>query len=100
MSMVGFDYDEETRITRRIAVPRPSWHDFSRYFGRWANFKLLFGAAYSWFAIDVTFYGLGLNSPTLLEHVLFGPDSDPGIYRKLHNVSAVNLILAVAGLIP
>jgi hypothetical protein len=95
-----FHYDDE--ITRRITVPRASWGDFSTYFSKWDNFKPLFGAAYSWFAIDVSFYGLGLNSPTLLENVVFGTPTGGklGIYDKLHNISAVNIILAIGGLIP
>jgi len=38
---------------QRIEAPRATLADFRAYFGRWKNFKVLFGCAYSWFALDV-----------------------------------------------
>ncbi|KIL58048.1 hypothetical protein M378DRAFT_346138 [Amanita muscaria Koide BX008] len=90
---------------RRVAAPKASWSDFSRHFGKWENFKLLFGAAYSWFALDISYFGLGLNSAIILSAVGFG-SPDPKVtgtlkyYQNLYNVSVGNLILSVAGLIP
>ena len=46
--------DEDTPI-QRIRVPKASWADFRAYFGQLKNFKILFGTAYSWFALDVRF---------------------------------------------
>lgn len=45
--------DEDAYI-QRIQVPKASWADFRAYFGQPKNFKLLFGCAYSWFALDVS----------------------------------------------
>lgn len=39
----------------RTPAPKASWADFARYFGQWKNFKIIFGTAYSWFALDVSF---------------------------------------------
>jgi PHS family inorganic phosphate transporter-like MFS transporter len=39
--------------TERTDAPRASISDFKRYFGRWKNARILFGTAYSWFALDV-----------------------------------------------
>ena len=39
---------------RRADVPKATWVDFSRYFGKWQNGKVLLGTAYSWFALDVS----------------------------------------------
>jgi PHS family inorganic phosphate transporter-like MFS transporter len=44
--------DEDAHI-ERIKVPKASWADFRAHFGQLKNFKLLFGASYSWFALDV-----------------------------------------------
>ena len=44
--------DEDATI-QRINVPKASWADFSAHFGQLKNFKILFGTAYSWFALDV-----------------------------------------------
>src|SRR6267378_2339546 len=38
---------------QRIDAPKASWADFNDYFGQAKNFKILFGSAYSWFALDV-----------------------------------------------
>ena len=38
---------------QRIDTPKASWADFKNYFGKRENLKVLFGTAYSWFAIDV-----------------------------------------------
>jgi PHS family inorganic phosphate transporter-like MFS transporter len=38
---------------QRIDTPKASWADFAAHFGQLKNFKILFGTAYSWFALDV-----------------------------------------------
>ncbi len=37
----------------RSDAPKASIRDFKQYFGRWKNARILFGTAYSWFALDV-----------------------------------------------
>lgn len=112
--------DEDAHI-QRIQVPRASWSDFAAHFGQLKNFKLLFGAAYSWFALDVrlklllfsvrsspspqiAFYGLGLNSSIILTTIGFGgPFSKvpvEAVYQNLKAIAIGNLILSAAGLIP
>ncbi|KXN85147.1 Inorganic phosphate transporter PHO84 [Leucoagaricus sp. SymC.cos] len=93
--------DVDVAIVRADA-PRATWGDFARYFSQWENFKILFGAAYSWFALDIAFYGLGLNSSIILEAIGFakvGPGTE-GLYDNLSNICKGNLILSAAGLIP
>ena len=46
------ELDEDAHI-QRIRVPKASLADFRSHFGQLQNFKVLFGAAYSWFALDV-----------------------------------------------
>lgn len=41
-------------LVQRVEAPRASWADFRAYFGQIQNFKVLFGCAYSWFALDVS----------------------------------------------
>ena len=106
---------------QRVDVPKATWVDFARYFGKWQNGKVLLGAAYSWFALDVrwrcrlffvhwlvhvqvAFYGLGLNSSMILHDIIsFGggtPKDTQGFYHKLYDTCLANLILSVAGWIP
>lgn len=47
---------------QRIDAPKASWADFKGHFGKWENFKVLFGTAYSWFAIDVCLFLLSRHS--------------------------------------
>lgn len=66
--------------------------------------KVLIGTAWSWFALDIAFYGLGLNSSIVLTTIGFGSSAtgtpQHKVWQNLHNVSVGNIILAVGGLIP
>jgi PHS family inorganic phosphate transporter-like MFS transporter len=90
-------------IVQRIEAPKSSWADFRSYFGQWSNFKILFGTSYSWFALDIAFYGLGLNSGIILQAIGFGTPPTKGtrgVFDNLTNIAVGNLILSAAGLIP
>ncbi|KAG2358434.1 phosphate transporter [Suillus spraguei] len=96
--------DEDAQV-QHVAAPRASRADFAAYFGKWKNMKVLIGTSYSWFALDIAFYGLGLNSSIILTAINFGsPTGDKTsalyVYQNLYNVCVGNLILSVAGLIP
>ncbi|KAJ8589849.1 phosphate transporter [Rhizopogon salebrosus TDB-379] len=96
--------DQDAPVLRAKA-PRASRADFAKYFGQWKNMKVLIGTAYSWFALDIAFYGLGLNSSIILTAINFGSPTGNKttslyVYENLHNVCVGNLILSVAGLIP
>lgn len=94
------------RNNERAELPKASWTDFGRHFGQWSNGKVLLGTAWSWFALDIAFYGLGLNSSTILTTIGFGSATSKtatfghNAYTTLHNVAVGNIILAVGGLIP
>ncbi|KAG8728382.1 Inorganic phosphate transporter pho84 [Ceratobasidium sp. 423] len=99
-----YDVDADAVINRGRA-PKASWADFKRHFGQWKNFKLLFGMAYAWFALDIPFYTLGLNTPSMLKSLNFKSKdcSDYNLansYDILFGISSGNLILAAGGLIP
>lgn len=88
---------------QRAAAPKASWKDFCAYFREWKNFKVLLGCAWSWFALDIAFYGLGLNSSIVLKAIGFGSSAEKGtrgVYKTLYNISSGNLILAIGGLVP
>ncbi|KIK45244.1 hypothetical protein CY34DRAFT_801868 [Suillus luteus UH-Slu-Lm8-n1] len=90
---------------QRVAAPKATRADFATYFGQWKNMKVLIGTAYSWFALDIAFYGLGLNSSVILTAINFGSPtgnktSSLYVYQNLYNICVGNLILSVAGLIP
>lgn len=94
------DADRVRGIKSSIALktPKASWHDFFSFYGKWKNGKVLLGTASSWFLLDVAFYGLGLNSSTVLTAINYG--TGPNVYRILYNLAAGNCILVCAGAIP
>jgi len=88
---------------QRADAPKATWADFSAHFRKWENLKVLFGCAWSWFALDIAFYGLGLNSSIVLTAIGFGTPPTKGtlgVYENLHNICVGNLILSAGGLIP
>ncbi|TCD61653.1 Inorganic phosphate transporter pho84 [Steccherinum ochraceum] len=96
--------DPDARI-EKVQAPKATWSDFRKYYSEWKNLKLLIGTSYSWFALDIAFYGLGLNNSVILQAIGFGaPDKslkgNAAVYQNLWNVSVGNLILIVAGLVP
>ncbi|KAI6037689.1 major facilitator superfamily domain-containing protein [Pisolithus marmoratus] len=96
--------DEDAPI-QRVKAPKASWADFRAYFSHWRNLKIIIGTAYSWFALDIAFYGLGLNNSIILTAINFGNPSaakntSAYVYENLKNICVGNLILSVAGLIP
>jgi len=97
------DVVQQLRITERIKAeivqpPKASFKDFISHFSKWKHFKILLGTAGSWFMLDVAYYGLGLNSATILQTI--GYASSKNVYNSLFNKAAGNLILICAGSIP
>ncbi|KAF8273359.1 phosphate permease [Lactarius quietus] len=95
--------------TERTDAPRASLPDFKRYFGRWKNARILFGTAYSWFALDIAFYGLGLNSSKIFDAGILaalglGSNTSTGtprdVYNNLHDTTVCTLIVIASGLMP
>jgi PHS family inorganic phosphate transporter-like MFS transporter len=51
----GNSYVDPDAVVQRVQAPKASRRDFVEYFSKWENFKIIFGTAYSWFALDVSF---------------------------------------------
>ncbi|GJF00063.1 Inorganic phosphate transporter [Phanerochaete sordida] len=101
----GTYYVDPDAAIERVQAPKASKRDFLAYFSKWQNLKVLIGTSYSWFALDIAFYGLGLNNSIILNAIGFGsPDKSltGGLkaYTNLRNICVGNMVLSVAGLIP
>ena len=81
-----------------IAPPKASFVEFWKHFGQWRYGKILIGTAGSWFMLDVAYYGLGLNTATILQTI--GYAGGDNVYDVLYNSAAGNLILVCAGSLP
>lgn len=57
---------DEDAFIQRIDAPKASWADFTAHFGQLHNFKILFGTAYSWFALDVRLLCLQIHHMLIL----------------------------------
>ncbi|KAJ1675604.1 hypothetical protein EV182_000950 [Spiromyces aspiralis] len=82
-------------------VSKPSWAEFRRHFGKWKNFRVLLGTAVTWFALDVAFYGINLNSSIILSSIGFGgnPNKD-SVYHMVFMNAVGNIILNCLGTLP
>ncbi|KAI9000665.1 phosphate transporter [Trametes punicea] len=101
----GTYYVDPDAPIQRVQAPKASRRDFVAYFSKWENLRLLIGTAYSWFALDIAFYGLGLNNSIILQAIGFG-SPDPSltgtakVFQNLRNITIGNMVISVAGLIP
>lgn len=71
---------------------------FYEYFGKWENFKVLFALSFSWFVLDIGYYGTNLNSNILLSNIGFGGGDT--IFQKIFNIALGNLIATFLGSLP
>ncbi|KPV74856.1 uncharacterized protein RHOBADRAFT_53788 [Rhodotorula graminis WP1] len=96
--------DSTPATVATLDVPKASWKDFRNHFGQWKHGKVLFGTAWSWFALDIAFYGLGLNSSIIFNAIGYGTvTSGTAQYNRYHtlfNNAVGNIIVTCAGLIP
>ncbi|KAK3813086.1 MAG: phosphate transporter [Benniella sp.] len=72
---------------------------FFEYFSRWDTFKVLMGTSMTWFALDVAFYGIGLNNSFILSTIHFG-DVDGDAYTTMWNATVGQVIIVLLGAIP
>jgi len=106
-NVLGKDADMHTRDVAAAAqvhdehasaAPKASLADFRRHFGMWKNLKVLIGTSMSWFALDVAFYGIGLNNAIVLTSMGFIDKSTP--YTDLYTAAVGNIIIAMLGTVP
>jgi len=96
--------DEVSRVQGKISaaehltIPKASFKDFCRHYGKWKHGKVLFGAAASWFLLDVAYYGVSLNTPIILQTIGF--TGGKTVYKIFMNLAVGNLIVVLAGAVP
>ncbi|KAF9347522.1 Inorganic phosphate transporter pho84 [Mortierella sp. AD094] len=76
-----------------------NFRDFCLYFSRWSTFKVLMGTSVTWFALDVAFYGIGLNNTSILSTIKFGVDAKDA-YSIMWNATVGQVIIVLLGAIP
>lgn len=89
-------------VVQKVDAPRAGFEDFYAHFRQWQNLKGLLAVSYSWFALDVAFYGLTINSAIILSAIGFGSGVQAGVcprsiaarsllYRSIWRVSEPRL---------
>jgi PHS family inorganic phosphate transporter-like MFS transporter len=94
-------HDRRISIIEAHATPPPKniqMAAFIEYFSHPRHALTLFGCAFSWFLVDVAFYGVNLNQSVILTDIGYATGKTPYEYL-LHNAEG-NLIIAVAGYVP
>ncbi|KAJ1956688.1 hypothetical protein GGI12_005241 [Dipsacomyces acuminosporus] len=74
---------------------------FVQYFSEWKHLKVLLGTSISWFALDVAFYGINLNSSIVIGAIGFAGDihkDKPSHYLKRNCLG--NIIINLLGSVP
>ncbi|KAJ2909592.1 hypothetical protein GGI21_001727 [Coemansia aciculifera] len=82
----------------QVKAQKPTWTEFYHYFKQWKHFRVLMGTSVCWFALDVAFYGINLNSSIILTAIGFAGTGTP--YHALIRVAAGNIILNLLGTLP
>lgn len=82
----------------QLEIPKASWSDFCKYYGKWSHLKVLIGTAGSWFFLDIAFYGLSLNNSVILTAI--GYTGGSNVYEVLFNNAVGNIIIICAGTVP
>ncbi|CAG8467124.1 11267_t:CDS:10 [Diversispora eburnea] len=92
--------EEETfEPTFLATIPKPSFKDFCHYFSKTENLRNFVAICISWFVLDATFYGIGLNRETIIykeNDVNKSNDS----YQSLYDLIIGNMIITVVGSMP
>ncbi|CAG8751669.1 9907_t:CDS:2 [Dentiscutata erythropus] len=81
-----------------VEPPKTTLKDFREYFGRWKNGKILLATSFTWFAIDVGFYGIAFNQGIILNAINLNNASDP--YQSLYDVAVGNIVVTALGTVP
>ncbi|KAJ2003802.1 hypothetical protein GGI04_001655 [Coemansia thaxteri] len=93
------DVNEPLRPSHAQArATKPSWTEFYHHFKHWKNFRVLMGTSVTWFALDVAFYGVNLNSSIILQAIGFAGSGSP--YHAIMMTAAGNIILNLLGTLP
>ncbi|KAJ2799269.1 hypothetical protein H4R20_004505 [Coemansia guatemalensis] len=88
----------QSNVQPDVTATKPTWTEFYHHFKHWRHFKVLMGTAVTWFALDVAFYGINLNSSIILDAIGFAGNGSP--YQKLLKNAGGNIILNLLGTLP
>jgi len=71
---------------------------FKNYFGQWKHLKVLLGCSFSWFFVDIGYYGTNLNTSIILNAIGYSNTTTP--FLNVWTLTIGTIIVTLAGLIP
>ena len=71
--------------------------DFLFHFKQWKNLKVLIGCSVSWFALDVAFYGINLNTSIIISSIGFSGDLHTNSTIEIWNCMFSNTVGNIIG---
>ncbi|EGF79659.1 hypothetical protein BATDEDRAFT_12018 [Batrachochytrium dendrobatidis JAM81] len=91
---------DSNEVSQPVQVKENTFADFKSHFGQWKNFKVLFGCAYCWFALDIAWYGLSINQSVILTAINYGGSNTKIVYEQFFQKSIGYIIIALMGTVP
>jgi PHS family inorganic phosphate transporter-like MFS transporter len=88
------DGDTDAKVRKK----RNHWAEFGAYFGQWRHLRVLLGTTLSWFLLDITFFGLGLNNTYILGAIGFAQKDTP--FETLWANTVGQIIITCLGSVP
>ena len=91
----------QTQTQEESTTPKASFKDFRKHFRQWKNLKILLGTSICWFALDVGFYGINLNTGIIIDAIGYaGSIKNDSAWDVLYKNAVGNIIIALMGTVP
>lgn len=100
---VGKKRTAESTEMKREGEKKASFREFIAHFSQWKNLKVLLGTSVTWFALDVAFYGINLNSGIILTAIGFNGNlagTPAEVWDALFKNAVGNVCIALMGTVP
>jgi PHS family inorganic phosphate transporter-like MFS transporter len=97
---------KETVVKLTNENTKATFSEFCRHFSKWKHFKVLLATSGCWFALDVAFYGINLNSGIIIQAIGFSGSvngantTSEQVWNSLYNNAGGNIIIALMGTVP
>jgi len=78
---------------------KASFQDFIEHYKEWRHLKVLLGCAFSWFFLDIAFYGLSLNQSIILTSIGYTAPAKQ-TYNYLLTLAEGNCLINIMGSVP
>jgi hypothetical protein len=86
-------------VVVRVVAPRASWKDFKSALGPWKEWSVLFGCAWSWFAIDVSVLSVFSRLDALVNYNTIQAGGFPFFNTSLYFLHINTYVISLGGVL-